>query len=77
MRIETLRKQLPHGALKEITKRSKVSEVTVRGILNGKILKSTKKTIVVDTAIKFLEEQKKQDAQLSARFNEVVNYGTS
>lgn len=77
MNVQQIKSQLRHGAIKRIAEETNVHYITVVNVMNGKKSNSTKRPIILSKALEVLEEQKKQDAQLSARFNEVVNYEPS
>ncbi|MGV0756776.1 hypothetical protein ACTS9E_14500 [Empedobacter brevis] len=76
MNLKLISNQLKKGSIKTIVERSNCSQTLVYEILRGEKKTSPKRNIIISTSLEVLEEQKKQDAQLSARFNEVVNYGT-
>ncbi|MGV0931579.1 hypothetical protein ACTS95_14870 [Empedobacter brevis] len=76
MNVQEIKSQLRHGAIKRIAKETNTHYMTVVNVMNGKKSNSTKRPIILSKALEVLEEQKRIDAQLSARFNEVVNYGT-
>lgn len=77
MNIFLIKNQLKKGSVKNIAERSNCSPVLVYQILRGEKKTSPKRNLIISTSLDVLEEQQKKDAQLSARFNEVVNYGTS
>lgn len=75
MNVSKIKSELKHGALKRIAKETNLHYITIVNIMNGKNPTSPKFTLVLSKALEVLEEQKQQDAELTAKFNEVVNYG--
>lgn len=59
MKVEEIKKLLPHGAIKIIAEKNNIVEGTVRNILNGKS-KTIKSLEVIKTAIELINERKKE-----------------
>lgn len=75
MNVELIKNQLKKSSIKTIIERTNCSQTLVYDILKGERKTSPRRDFIIKISLDVLEEQKQQDAQLSARFNEVVNYG--
>jgi hypothetical protein len=76
MNVSLIKKQLKKSSIKTIIERTNCSQTLVYDILKGERTTSPSRDFIISTSLDVLEEQQKKDAQLSARFNEVVNYVT-
>ncbi|MGV0977841.1 hypothetical protein [Empedobacter falsenii] len=77
MNVSLIKKQLKKSSIKTIIERTKCSQTLVYDILKGARETSPSRDLIISTALDVLEKQKQQDAELTARFNEVVNYGAT
>lgn len=72
MKIETIRKQLPSGAITEIANRSKCSKSLVSQYLNGKV-KTAKAAIILEHTSAILREHKKREAGALKKINRTLS----
>ncbi len=70
MNLQEVKKKIPHGGYKEISKRAKVNIVTLCNFFNGKksVSKSTENKILRATA-QYLKDLKDEKAQLLTEIN--------
>ena len=70
MNLQEVKKKIPHGGYKEISKRAKVNIVTISNFFNGKksVSKSTENKILRATA-QYLKDLKDEKAQLLTEIN--------
>lgn len=72
MNITKIRKQLPHGACKEIAKPTKLSVCTIHDVLSGK-RKSVKETLILNTIADYLTELKTKEREALDKLNAALN----
>lgn len=72
MNLSEIKKQLPHGAIKEIAQRSGLSTTTVSQIFNG-IIESPKLSEVLKATAEYLKEYKAKENEAVNALNEVLN----
>lgn len=72
MSITEIRKQLPHGACKEIAKRTKLSVCTIHDVLSGK-RKSAKETLILNAIADYLTEIKAQERAALDKLNAALS----
>jgi len=70
MNLQEVKKKIPHGGYKEISKRAKVNIITISNFFNGKksVSKSTENKILRATA-QYLKDLKDEKAQLLTEIN--------
>ena len=70
MNLQEVKKKIPHGGYKEISKRAKVNIITISNFFNGKksVRKSTANKILRATA-QYLKDLKDEKAQLLTEIN--------
>lgn len=72
MKITDIKTQLPHGASKEIAKRTKLSACLISEVLSGK-RKSTKETLILNTIADYLTELKTKEREALDKLNAALN----
>lgn len=70
MNLQEVKKKIPHGGYKEISKRAKVNIITISNFFNEKksVSKSTENKILRATA-QYLKDLKDEKAQLLTEIN--------
>lgn len=72
MSISYIKSQLPHGAMSEIAKRTKLSIYTISTVLSGK-RKSTKEILILNTIADYLTELKDKEREALERVNAILS----
>ena len=70
--IAAIKKELPHGAIKDIAKRTGLSTTTISQIFNG-LIKSPKQSEVLKVTAEYLAEFKARELEAMQAINEVLN----
>jgi hypothetical protein len=69
--VQLLKKQLPHGALKEIAIKTNYSKSSISLFFQGKI-SLTKSTDILQVAIEILRENKEKEQKVTEELNKVL-----
>jgi len=72
MNINTIRKQLPSGAIKEIAQKTGLSTTTVSHVFRGKA-RSPKQAAILNAAAEFVKEYKAKEAESMRAITEALN----
>lgn len=72
MNLTEIKKQLPHGAYKEIAKRTKLSSCTIHDVLSGK-RKSSKEILILNTIADYLTELKNKERETIDKLNAIMS----
>jgi transcriptional regulator with XRE-family HTH domain len=74
--LSVLKERLPHGAIKEIAKRTKLSSSTISQVLNGHIV-SPKQIQIISSTCEFLKECQERESEVNKNLAEVLNFESS
>ena len=72
MELTELKSRLPHGAVREISKRLNISECTISCVLSGK-RKSPRKAIIVSALVDYIAEQKRVEQEARRKLDAMLN----
>lgn len=72
MELAELRTKIPHGAIREISKRLNISECTISCILSGK-RESPRKAIIVSALVDYVAEQKRVEQEAWQKLDVILN----
>lgn len=72
MNVYNLKSQLPHGAISEVAKRTKLSIYTISTVLSGK-RKSNKEALILSTIADYLTELKTKEREALDKLNAALN----
>jgi predicted transcriptional regulator len=73
MELSEIKKQLPHGAIREIAKRLNVTEGLISRIYSGKIENSPKTPEVIKATAEYLKEYKAREIEAKEAITEALN----
>jgi predicted transcriptional regulator len=73
MELKEIRKQLPHGAIREISKRAKVTEGLVSRIYNGQLKNSPKEPKIKKATAEYLAEYKTKEREANEALKAALN----
>ena len=73
MDIKELRKQLPHGAIQEIARRSNTSQSIVSKFFNGNLQQCRKDVKIINAAVEYLKEHKEQRRAAEEELQKVLS----
>jgi predicted transcriptional regulator len=72
MELQEIKKQLPHGAIREIAKRAKVTEGLISRVFNGKIEKSPHEPEILKVTAEYLTEYKAKEKEAIAAIQAAI-----
>ncbi len=72
MKLQELKNQLPNGAIREISRRMKISPATISNVLNEKT-GSKKKPEIIKATAEYLKEYKSRENEASEAITEALN----
>lgn len=72
MTITEIRKQLPRGAMREISKRTSLSVCTISDVLTGR-RKSPKETLILNAIADYLAERKAAEREAMDKLTAALN----
>lgn len=72
MELQEIKSMLPHGAVREIAKRIKLSESTVSCVLSGK-KNSPRSSEILTVTAEYLQERKAKEQEARQKLDAILN----